>query len=237
MICRRSVLHRRVRLVVGALAALALVACDGATSERPAGITSPAPVTTQPEAQPPPSVGGSPTTIDPDRPPPQTCSAYRTNQDLPLQLCDKGDLVLKVQAEIALRLDSDLEADGFFGPDTERAVLRFQQTADLEDDGLVGPDTWNALFGSRLPATGSTVGIDENWFNRPASEAIPALKEQGFIVVDYEVCSGSVPKGFVRQIIGGDGTWYVDREGVTEAGRTLSIGEVVEVKIGSGVAC
>lgn len=42
-------------------------------------------------------------------------------------------------------------ADGFFGPDTEVLVERFQRANGLTDDGIVGPKTWAALDGVDAP--------------------------------------------------------------------------------------
>ena len=36
--------------------------------------------------------------------------------------------------------------DGFFGPQTQNAVIRFQRNNNLNSDGIVGPLTWNALM-------------------------------------------------------------------------------------------
>ena len=44
------------------------------------------------------------------------------------------------------RLGNELSVDGRFGPDTEQAVLAFQQEQGLETDGVVGPKTWAALI-------------------------------------------------------------------------------------------
>lgn len=40
-------------------------------------------------------------------------------------------------------------ADGEYGPDTKRALTRFQKYRRLEQDGVIGPDTWSALLGVR----------------------------------------------------------------------------------------
>jgi peptidoglycan hydrolase-like protein with peptidoglycan-binding domain len=46
------------------------------------------------------------------------------------------------------------DIDGWFGPDTENAVKRFQSGHQLPNDGIVGPMTWNALAGPDAPAEG-----------------------------------------------------------------------------------
>ena len=40
-----------------------------------------------------------------------------------------------------------IDADGFFGPNTESAVRAFQRSRQLVPDGIVGPKTWAALDG------------------------------------------------------------------------------------------
>lgn len=84
----------------------------------------------------------------------------------------------------------------------------------------------------------STVGIGRNWFGEPAEAAVPALRERGFTVIDYLVCSGSVGVGEVRQIIDSDdGTIYLDTEGITPAGELVDVDRTIEVKVGSGTPC
>jgi hypothetical protein len=60
---------------------------------------------------------------------------------------DRGSAVRKIQAQLGISVD------GVFGPQTERAVKRFQRGHDLVPDGIVGPLTRSALglkpFGSR----------------------------------------------------------------------------------------
>lgn len=230
--------RRRMRLLVGSIGVIVLGGCVVAEDDAASpGITSPP--ATDPTVVP---ISG-PATTNPNQPQPtvtvapRSCAQYETNQDLPLKLCDKGELVQSVQAEVARVLRSDLEADGFFGPGTEAAVIRFQTSVGLVPDGLVGPTTWNELFGSVLSTSGSTRGIAVDWYGQSAADAIAALDAQGFVVIDYEVCSSSVEAGEVRQIIGGDGTIYLDTSGVTDEGQQVPIGEVIEVKIGSGTSC
>ncbi|XGV96595.1 MAG: peptidoglycan-binding protein [Leptolyngbya sp. BL-A-14] len=40
---------------------------------------------------------------------------------------------------------ANLPVTGFFGDETNTAVLNFQQAMGLQQDGIVGPDTWNVL--------------------------------------------------------------------------------------------
>ncbi len=73
------------------------------------------------------------------------CPDYQPNDDeYPLRLCEEGDGVRAVQAALSAA-GYALVVDGFYGPNTEAAVRRFQETAGLEVDGLAGPDTWAAL--------------------------------------------------------------------------------------------
>ena len=56
-----------------------------------------------------------------------------------LRIGSNGASVRKLQAAIGI------EADGAFGPNTDRAVRAFQREAGLPVDGLVGKRTWDAL--------------------------------------------------------------------------------------------
>jgi hypothetical protein len=66
---------------------------------------------------------------------------------------DKGKGVLEIQ-EYLLKLKYDIGPkgkDGFFGPDTEAAVKKFQQDNNLVVDGKVGKKTWKMLEDLALP--------------------------------------------------------------------------------------
>lgn len=52
---------------------------------------------------------------------------------------DRGEDVVVLQKALGV------EADGDFGPDTEKAVRKAQKAAGLRQDGIVGPETWAAL--------------------------------------------------------------------------------------------
>ena len=229
-------MRRRV-ILSGALAVTVVVATACAPMDdeaaQPGRVTVPT-VAEPPSSEPPPpsTVEGLPTTASPPQ-----CDSYNGHEELPLRRCDSGELVRRLQGELANSLGLDLAADGYFGNLTEAAVRRYQTEQGLEIDGIVGAATWNQLFGSSLTTDGATRGITDDWFQHPAAVAVAALQAQGFLVTDYEVCSSSVGAGEVRQIIGGDGTVYVDEDGVSPTGSQLPIGSVIEVQIGSGTAC
>ena len=70
---------------------------------------------------------------------------------------DRGSAVRSIQQELGVA------ADGVFGPQTERAVKRFQSRHDLVPDGIVGPLTRGALglrpFSSRSVRRTSTRSV------------------------------------------------------------------------------
>jgi peptidoglycan hydrolase-like protein with peptidoglycan-binding domain len=66
-----------------------------------------------------------------------------------------GDAVRGLQAEFQFRNlsgnpASGVQIDGKFGPQTEAAVIDFQQALGLDIDGVVGPVTWRALVSGML---------------------------------------------------------------------------------------
>ena len=58
----------------------------------------------------------------------------------------KGETVKHLQTRLNVLGYGPLQVDGDFGPDTEKAVKKFQQDNNpLGVDGIVGPDTWGVL--------------------------------------------------------------------------------------------
>ncbi|WP_246050034.1 peptidoglycan-binding domain-containing protein [Aquibacillus sediminis] len=79
--------------------------------------------------------------------------------DLPVQRGDTGQFVKEIQQDfIKAGFNFPIHgADGSFGPETERAVMRFQRAYNLTIDGLVGPQTLDKL----KEAVNSSSRVDE----------------------------------------------------------------------------
>ena len=74
--------------------------------------------------------------------------AAGTETTLPnLAMGVQGELVESLQRTLNVRLEPspEISVDGDFGPQTEAAVIRFQQLHGLKDNGRVDADTWQAL--------------------------------------------------------------------------------------------
>lgn len=63
----------------------------------------------------------------------------------------QGSLVKTLQEKLNQLGYASGPVDGFFGPRTESALLKFQQERNLDIDGVVGNQTWGALFGESIP--------------------------------------------------------------------------------------
>lgn len=61
-----------------------------------------------------------------------------------LKMGSRGPAVVQLQEDLS-RLGYYVKADGVFGTDTQRAVMRFQREHGLDDDGLVGRETKDML--------------------------------------------------------------------------------------------
>ena len=66
---------------------------------------------------------------------PDTFTALDLNELVLLRVGTRGDTVKKLQTALGL------DADGKFGPATEKAVKEFQSSNGLDADGLAGPET------------------------------------------------------------------------------------------------
>ncbi|MBH8609431.1 N-acetylmuramoyl-L-alanine amidase [Thermoactinomyces sp. CICC 10521] len=65
---------------------------------------------------------------------------YHNDNELPLSLGSKGELVKKVQQRLGIT------ADGYYGPNTKASVEAYQKQYGLKVDGIVGQETWHSLF-------------------------------------------------------------------------------------------
>ena len=83
---------------------------------------------------------------------------------------DKGPDVVNLQQKLKIT------ADGIFGPQTEKAVIRFQLHRGLKPDGIVGIKTWGELIMSTNVSI--TEAIDEDtdtsgqYFTTPYNQTI-----------------------------------------------------------------
>lgn len=103
----------------------------------------------------------------------------------------------------------------------------------------VVPPTTSVTTTTGLPTTVPSPGVVAlpNVFGQEGSTAVTELQELGFGVIFYDVCSGSVARGEVRQVVDPEETELVGTNGVTEAGLEVPFGSTIEVKIGTGSAC
>jgi len=79
------------------------------------------------------------------------CIDFLFNFDLPLQLCDEGTPVEYVQGELQAS-GFGVDADGYFGIDTQLAVKLYQKERGIRATGIVDLATWTEMFkGDTLP--------------------------------------------------------------------------------------
>ena len=72
------------------------------------------------------------------------CDGWTPNEILPIEPCDSGPLVRKIQR--ALRdAGYPVQVDGFNGPGTVRAIALFQKDRNLRRSGIVDQTTLDAL--------------------------------------------------------------------------------------------
>lgn len=82
------------------------------------------------------------------------CTPLVENEAIPLELCDEGTNVRRVQQALVRLGVASLKIDGQFGPATKSAVEAFQLKMGLPVDGIVTSATWKALFPNEEIPTG-----------------------------------------------------------------------------------
>jgi hypothetical protein len=112
----------------------------------------------------PPATPVVPTTSAPSTTAPPACPTYEPHDRYPIGLCDQGAAVTVIQQALAAA-GHELDIDGYFGPDTDTEVRRFQRAHGLDVDGLVGPATWAALtpFAPPSGADADGSGVVDPW--------------------------------------------------------------------------
>ena len=91
-----------------------------------------------------------------------------------------GEDVKKLQTRLGLN------ADGAFGPGTERAVRKWQSDNNLVSDGIVGPGTWSRLFPQQ-----------QQLITEPANVKSSVPSGSGF---KLENLKGHIPDNVIAQI-------------------------------------
>ena len=79
------------------------------------------------------------------------CIEFRFNYYLPLRLCDEGPPVEMIQAELQA-FGYGIDADGYFGVDTQLAVKLYQKATGIRATGEIDKETWVAMFQDRILA-------------------------------------------------------------------------------------
>jgi len=98
-----------------------------------------------------------------------------------LRLGSKGEQVKQVQEYLGI------PADGHFGPQTERALVKWQIKKDLDGDGIVGPKTWDAMelattdSSEKLFTTESGLVINKHFLPPGEYKLGPTKKEYLFL--------------------------------------------------------
>lgn len=105
---------------------------------------------------------------------------------------DRGENVKKLQSFLNFRADlrPPLEVDGFFGPETRKAVVDFQASRSIEADGKAGRATWYHLItgGSANPlATKVTFPQPRMAVGATLARSIPSWQPPPDSVMDWSL--------------------------------------------------
>ena len=117
---------------------------------------------------------------------------YRREYDSPRIGIIPSDEVIEVQ-EMLVSLGYDIEADGYFGEMTDKAVKDFQSKNDLTVDGIVGDETYNVLYAA-AEATG--LFADENTLIEMPMEAKALYEHISMLKLMYRTTDRYVYKAF-----------------------------------------
>jgi len=104
------------------------------------------------------------------------------------KLGSSGEPVKEIQMKLKQRLISSfwLPEDGFFGQETERAVMEFQRSEWLIEDGVVEATTWNALMGT-----------EEIW---PILHQVPFIAQENDSQC-YAACTAMITQSSIPEVI------------------------------------
>jgi len=75
------------------------------------------------------------------------CETWTPNEQLPLEPCDSGPMVKKLQRALRAKGYS-VDIDGFNGPGTVKSLAKFQSDSGLKRTGIGDEATWQALTGA-----------------------------------------------------------------------------------------
>lgn len=111
-------------------------------------VTTPAPTVTTTESPTTTTTSDAPVGPESASAPTSTfapCDSFTgAGSDLPVGLCEGGDIVRLVQ-DLLRANGYDVTSDGRYGPQTAEAVVAFQQSVELPSDGTVDTFTFRAL--------------------------------------------------------------------------------------------
>jgi len=94
-----------------------------------------------------------------------------------------------------------VQPDGYFGRETESALMRFQSEHGLDSDGIAGPRTWAMLLGRPLTQTEQ---VFETTYAADDPNLMPQLREAG--KYKTSIASAATRHGFAAALIAGIGS-------------------------------
>jgi peptidoglycan hydrolase-like protein with peptidoglycan-binding domain len=115
-----------------------------------------------------------------------------------LQQGSRGDSVSKLQKDLRELGYFNGRVDGYFGLDTQQAVIKFQQASRLRADGIVGSKTIQAILIRRGEGEGGDYPVLSENSNGPAVTRLQQLlKQRGYFTPNPTGRFGSITKNAV----------------------------------------